>query len=158
MARRPNWRAIRIHRSYSVDEAARALGVAKVTVRRWIASGGLPVIDDCKPTLILGAELSAFVKGKRAPKHKLRLDQCYCMRCHAPKGAALCEAELIQTKGASAMVRMLCETCAAVMHKRVSWKQVRRLSTLVSLSGAQRFKHLIETTQPCVNDHCEKEV
>jgi DNA-binding XRE family transcriptional regulator len=158
MARRPNWRAIRIHRSYSVDEAARALGVAKVTVRRWIASGSLPVIDDCKPTLILGAELSVFVKGKRAPKHKLRLDQCFCMRCREPKAAARSEAELIQTKGANAMVRMLCETCATVMHKRVSWKQIPQLSALVSLSGTQRFEHLSEPIHPCVNDHNEKEV
>jgi len=158
MARRPNWRTIRIHRSYSVDEAARSLGVAKVTVRRWIASGSLRAIDDCKPTLILGAELSAYLKGRRVPKHRCRLDQCYCMRCRVPKTAALSEAELIQTKGASAMVRMLCETCATVMHKRISWKQVPQLSALVSLSGAQRFKHLTETTQPCVNDYCEKEV
>jgi excisionase family DNA binding protein len=158
MARKPNWRAIRIHRTYSVDEAARSLGVAKVTVRRWIASGSLPVIDDCKPTLILGVELSAYVKGRRMAKHKCRLDQCYCMRCREPKAAALSEAELIQTKGASAMVRMLCETCATVMHKRLSWEQVPQLSALVSLSGVQRVKHLSETAQPCVNAHCQKEV
>ncbi|WP_394705941.1 helix-turn-helix domain-containing protein [uncultured Hyphomonas sp.] len=158
MAHKPNWRAIRIHRSYSVDEAARTLGVAKVTVRRWIRRGGLHVIDDCKPTLILGAELSTYVKRRRSPKHKCRLDQCYCMRCREPKAAALAEAELIQSQGASAMVRMLCETCATVMHKRISWKQVPQLSALVSLSGVQPVKHLSETTQPCVNDHCHKEV
>ncbi|HAW54085.1 MULTISPECIES: helix-turn-helix domain-containing protein [unclassified Hyphomonas] len=158
MARRPNWRAIRIHRSYSVDEAARALGVAKVTVRRWIASGDLPVIDNCKPMLILGDELSAFLRKRRSRKHKLHLDQCYCMKCRAPKRAALSEAELIGASGKTAMVRMLCETCTTVMHKRVSWQQVSRLSALVSLSGTHRFKHLGETNQPCVNDHCKTKV
>lgn len=158
MARRLNWRAIRIHRSYSVDEAARALGVAKVTVRRWIARGDLPVIDDRKPMLILGTELSDYVRKRRTGKHKCRLDQCYCMRCRTPKSAAFSEAELISASGTTAMVRMLCETCATVMHKRVSWKQVSRLSALVSLSGTHRFKHLSETTQPCVNDHCKTEV
>lgn len=129
-----------------------------MTVRRWISSGGLPIIDDCKPTLILGTELAAYVKGRRSPKHKCRLDQCYCMRCREPKAAALAEAELIQTRSASAMVRMLCETCATVMHKRISWKQIPQLSTLVSLSGVQHVKHLSEITQPCVNDHSHKEV
>ena len=154
MARKLNWRAIRIHRSYSVDEAARALGVAKVTVRRWIARGDLPVIDNCKPMLIQGDELSAYLRKRRARKHKLRLDQCYCMKCRAPKCAAFSEAELIGTSGKTAMVRMLCETCTTVMHKRVNWQQVLRLSNLVRLSGTHRLKHLSETTQPCVNDHC----
>lgn len=158
MARRLNWRAIRIHRSYSVDEAARALGVAKVTVRRWIASGELPVIDNCKPMLVLGHELSAYLRNRRSRKQKLRLGECYCMKCRAPKCAAFSEAELIRTKGKTAMVRMLCETCTAVMYKRVSWQQVSRLSALVTLSGAHRFKHLSETTQPCVSDHCKTEV
>ncbi|HAE94576.1 MAG TPA: hypothetical protein DCG65_08445 [Hyphomonas atlantica] len=157
MARRLNWRAIRIHRSYSVDEAARALGVAKVTVRRWIASGDLSVIDNCKPMLILGDELSAYLRKRRSRKHKLHLDQCYCMKCRAPKRAAFSEAELTGANGKTAMVRMLCETCTTVMHKRISLQQVSRLSALVSLSGTHRFKHLGETNQPCVNDHYKTE-
>lgn len=158
MAHRPNWRAVRVHRSYSVDEASRALGVAKVTVRRWIKHGGLAAIDDCKPTLILGRDLIAFGEKRRSRKQVCRLDQCFCMRCRAPRTAAYAQAELIESKGASAMVRMVCESCSAVMHKRVSWKQIEPLSALVSLSGAQRFKHLCKSAQPCVNDHLEKDV
>ena len=51
-SRRPNWRGVRRHRSYSVDEAARTVDVAKGTVRRW-TKAGLPAITDRKPALTL---------------------------------------------------------------------------------------------------------
>jgi hypothetical protein len=117
------------------------LGVAKGTVRRWIKSDGLPVTDEKKPALIAGPELVAFGKRRRAAKQTCRLDQCYCMRCKAPKGAAFGQAELIEGEGASAMVRMLCERCTAVMHKRVSWSRIEALSGLVRLSAPHRLKH-----------------
>jgi DeoR/GlpR family transcriptional regulator of sugar metabolism len=37
--KRPTGQRIKIHRSYDVTEAARALGVAKGTVRRWLKDG-----------------------------------------------------------------------------------------------------------------------
>lgn len=157
MAHRPVWRSIRINRSYTADEVARTLGVAKGTVRRWIAVEGLPIIDDRKPALILGRDLIAFGKRKRSEKQTCRLDQCFCMRCRKPKAAAFKQAELIPSKGASMMIRMLCETCTAVMHKRVSWSRMEALSLLVRLSAPHRLKHLIETTHPCVIVHFEKD-
>jgi excisionase family DNA binding protein len=59
--RRPNPRLIKIHRSYSIDEAARLLHAHKNTIRSWIKQG-LPIIDRRRPTLIHGADLSAFLK------------------------------------------------------------------------------------------------
>jgi DNA-directed RNA polymerase specialized sigma24 family protein len=37
--KRPTGQRIKTHRSYDVTEAARALGVAKGTVRRWLKDG-----------------------------------------------------------------------------------------------------------------------
>ena len=56
-----NWRAVKMHRNYTVDEAARVLGRDKGTIRRWIAKG-LPAIKDQKPHLILGTDLIEFLK------------------------------------------------------------------------------------------------
>ena len=61
----PNHRRVKIHRNYTVDEAARILDVHKNTVRQWLKNG-LPAIDDRRPLLILGSELSAYLKKRRA--------------------------------------------------------------------------------------------
>jgi hypothetical protein len=60
MARRFNYRRVKIHRTYTVAEVA-ALGVHKHTVRRWIAAG-LPTTDAKRPLLVNGAELRAFLR------------------------------------------------------------------------------------------------
>src|SRR5215471_15431674 len=62
--RRPNPRLIKIHRSYSIYEAAQLLRAHKNTIRTWIKQG-LPIIDRRRPTLIYGADLSAFLKNRR---------------------------------------------------------------------------------------------
>jgi len=54
--RHPNPRRVKIHRSYSVEEMSRLLGVHKNTVRNWLKNG-LEPIDDQRPTLIRGSDL-----------------------------------------------------------------------------------------------------
>src|SRR6478735_5376453 len=46
--RRANGRRVKIHLSYSIEEAARCVGVHKNTVRRWLSSG-LSAIDARRP-------------------------------------------------------------------------------------------------------------
>jgi hypothetical protein len=46
----PNHRPVKIHRIYSVEDAAHCLVVHKITVRRWIKAG-MPV-GGCGKTLI----------------------------------------------------------------------------------------------------------
>ena len=48
--RHPNYRLVKIHRSYTVEEAAGSLGVHKNTVREWVKVG-LPTSDGA-PTSI----------------------------------------------------------------------------------------------------------
>jgi Helix-turn-helix domain len=62
--RHPNPRRVKIHRNYSVEEVARLFGIHKNTVRGWLKRG-LPAIDDRRPTLILGQELSRFLRERR---------------------------------------------------------------------------------------------
>jgi hypothetical protein len=72
--RRPDWRRVKKHRSYAVDEVARTLGISKGTVRRWIKSG-LSALTDQKPMLILGADLIDFGKTRRRPKSNCAPDR-----------------------------------------------------------------------------------
>jgi excisionase family DNA binding protein len=78
--RKPSGHRAKIHRSYTVDEVARLLGVAKGTVRRWIKAG-LPVLADRKPALILGEDLVQFLASRKAPRKKCSPAECYCVKC-----------------------------------------------------------------------------
>ena len=57
-------RRIKLHQAYSVEEAARALGKHKHTIRNWIEAG-LPTVDGTRPLLVHGDELRAFLEARR---------------------------------------------------------------------------------------------
>ncbi len=65
--RHPNYRLVKIHRSYTVEEVARLFGTHKNTVRAWVRAG-LPKCDGERPMLILGRDLAAYPEG--APDEK----------------------------------------------------------------------------------------
>lgn len=87
--RRINPRLIKLHRSYSAEEAARALGAHKNSVRGWIKKG-LPVVDHSLPVLILGHELHTYLEGKRkAAKRPCPPGTLYCFKCRQPRPPAM---------------------------------------------------------------------
>src|SRR6266699_3150405 len=63
-ARHPNPRLVKIHRNYAVEDIARLFDVHKNTVRNWLKQG-LASIDDRRPILVLGHELSRFLQERR---------------------------------------------------------------------------------------------
>jgi hypothetical protein len=78
--RLPNPQLVKIHRSYTVEEVTRLLDVHKNTVRNWIKEG-LPVIDDKRPTVILGRDLSPFLQARRIKnKQPCKPGEIYCLR------------------------------------------------------------------------------
>lgn len=156
MANKPNWRAISIHRSYSTDEARRALGVSKATVRRWIKAG-LPVIPDTWPRLIHGPALIAYCKPDPSKKARCLPGQCYCVKCRAPRTAALGEAEIILVSAGSVNMRALCPVCTTLMHQRVSWARLPSVASILRLRAPQALRHLIDQNCPCLNVHFDPE-
>jgi Helix-turn-helix domain len=83
--RLPNPRLVKVHRSYSVEETARLLRVHKNTVRNWLKQG-LASIDDRRPILILGRELSRFLHERRQKaKQSCGPGRIFCIACRAPK-------------------------------------------------------------------------
>ena len=126
-------RLIKRHRSYSFDEAARILGVAKGTLRRWVIDG-LPILTDQRPHLILGADLIDFLEKRRSRQQKCKLPECFCFRCRTPRMPAFGAVEIFAVKGGSGNLRALCECCSTVMHKRVAATKLGELSKLVDVS------------------------
>lgn len=152
MARRPTGRGVRRHRNYTIDEAARATGACKATVRRWLKQG-LPAITDRRPTLILGEDLAKFLDARRATRQKCQLHECYCFSCREPRGPAFGAVEFFQLSASNGNLRALCEVCATVMHKRVAVARLDALKAIVDVTIREGGGHIGETRQPCPNVH-----
>ena len=122
-------RRAKIHRSYSIEEAARALGVHKQTIRNWIKDG-LPVMTGQRPYLIAGDDLRDFLQRRRASgKHPCGPGELYCLRCRTPRAAAAGMIDYVPLTALSGNLRAICPVCSTLMHRRVS------LSKLDAVAG-----------------------
>ena len=78
MAKLPNHRLVKIHRIYTVEDAACCLAVHKNTVRRWIKAD-LPTVGRRGKTLILGSLLRPYLETRRkAAKRPCPPGHFYC--------------------------------------------------------------------------------
>lgn len=135
MAKRtPNHRLVKIHRSYTVEEISRLFGSHKNTVRHWIKEG-LPTIDDKRPKLILGHDLVAFLKVRRAKNKKTcKPGELYCVRCRTPKPPAGDMAEYIPITEKFGNLIAICPACDAIMNRRVSLARIGEFRGKVDIS------------------------
>ncbi|WP_421981247.1 helix-turn-helix domain-containing protein [Roseibium sp.] len=154
--KRSSGHRIKSHRSYTVDEAARALKLCKGTIRRYLKDG-LPCLDDQRPILILGQDLKGFLVSRRKPKQICKIDQCFCMSCKTPRKAAFSEVEFRPTKAGRGNIRALCEVCSTVMHKAVSADGLRALRAILTVTDVQAETRLDDGNSSCTNDHFKKE-
>jgi len=134
---------IKIHRSYTVDEIARLRNVAKGTVRRWIKNG-LPALRDRKPTLILGEDLFRFLAARKAPARTCRPDECYCVKCRAPRRPAGDMAEFVPLTCRTGNLRGICPVRGRLMHKRIRCDAVAALRAILDVTIAQAIPSLRE--------------
>ena len=151
MARKLKVRSISKHRTYAIDEIAKALSVHKGTVGRWIRSGELKPVDSGRPVIVHGVEAHRFIKARKPKKQKCDFDQWFCMRCRQPRHAAFCEAEIVSANTASCNVMALCAECATIMHRRFSLSALPQLNRKIDFTVPQALQHLIDSSIPCLN-------
>jgi hypothetical protein len=124
--RRIDPRRIKIHRNYTVEEAAEVIGTHKNTVRLWIKQG-LPPADERLPTLILGKELRAFLENRKVRrKHRLAPGQFYCFKCRAQKTPYAGLADYVATSATLGNMKGLCPDCGTIMNRRTSLAKLDR--------------------------------
>lgn len=125
--KRINPRLIKLHRPYTVDEAARTLGAHKNTVRGWVKDG-LPVFAESRPVLILGHELRAYLeRKKKAAKRPCAPGEFYCFKCRDNMPPAMGMVEYRPRNAVAGNLRALCDGCGAWMHRAA------RLATIPSI-------------------------
>lgn len=135
--RKLNRQNIHIHLNYTVEDAARALGIHRQTVRRWIKAKQLPALRDQKPMLILGGDLVDFINSRTKPKTKMQLQQCRCFKCQAPRGPAFLAIEYHPANALSGNLYALCEVCGADMYKHFSASNLEALRAIVEVTIIQ---------------------
>ncbi|MFC5487704.1 helix-turn-helix domain-containing protein [Dokdonella soli] len=141
----------KIHRSYTVDEAARCFGVHRNTVRQWIKRG-LPVCDDKRPTLVLGRDLASYLQVKRTiNKRPCRPGQIYCVRCRAPRSPAGDMADYIASSATSGRLVGICPDCDALMNRRVSLANLLQVGGELVITMPQAHSRIGDTHHPFVN-------
>ncbi len=118
--RRINSRRIKIHRSYTVTEAADALGVHKSSVRLWIKKG-LPIAEERHPALLLGTAIHKFLDDRKAKqRHRLAPGEFYCFKCRAAKSPAAGMADYVPASPTLGNLKGLCPDCETIMNRRTS--------------------------------------
>ncbi|WP_417605572.1 DNA-binding protein [Primorskyibacter flagellatus] len=134
MAKRVSARRVKIHRQYTYDSAADAVGVTPHTVRAW-RPAGLAVLDSQKPHLILGRELKRFLES-RLPKtsRKLAPDEFYCMSCRAPRAPYGDMADYEPFNPARGRLMALCGVCETPCNKFVSLKMRDELAQFLAIA------------------------
>ena len=124
MAKRPNPRAIRAARTYTIEEAALALNVSTSTVRSWVKAG-LPLMQARRPYLILGDSLRAFLNSRASnAKVPLEQDQLFCFTCKAARVPMGLMVDCIPQTPKTARLLGLCEVCGGTCNRMVSRSQI----------------------------------
>lgn len=123
-----SWRNIRrisSRRTYTVREAARALGTCKETILRMIQTKMLPKIEGNIPYWIRGVDLIQALTFKRnQARFSLAPDELPCFKCRSPrkgKPETLTKEYTLKRIGRQKLQTVttaICEICGSNMYRR----------------------------------------
>jgi hypothetical protein len=148
--RYPNARLVKIHRTYTVEEIARVLGVHKHTVRRW-EKDGLRSIDDHRPKLFRGLDVRRFLAERREKaKRPMRPGQMFCFKCRTARLPYGGLADLLPMNVSAANLRGMCE-CGTLMHRRVSHDTIEAAARNLTLTIPEGHSRLGDKPSSTVN-------
>lgn len=132
MFKKYDHRLVHSYKSYTIKEICRlykALGLHDKTVRAWIRTDKLDVINDGNKLLIYGAVLKQFLKNRnKSRKRPLAANEFFCCKCKGinPPLENTIISITIQKNG-SLQASGLCPSCACEMkrlYKRSECKKI----------------------------------
>ncbi len=133
------------------------LGVHKNTVRNWLKAGLQPV-DNRRPILILGRQLSSFLHARRREKtQRCRPGQFYCLRCRAPMTSAARKADYLPITSTSGNLRGTCCDCGTRMYRRVSREKLAAVAGDLHVTMPQAQEGIEESARPSSNSEFRHE-
>jgi hypothetical protein len=149
--RRPNPRLAKIHRNYSVEEVSRLFSVHKNTVRAWLRQGLVP-IDDQRPILVRGEELSRFLADRRGrTKQACGPGRIYCLPCRAPKVPAGKMADCVQTGDTTGTLLGICPDCNRMMYRRINPQKLAAVHGDLEVTVTRAQPRIRDRMKPNVN-------
>jgi hypothetical protein len=149
--RHPNYRLVKIHRSYTVEEVVKLFGTHKNTVHNWVKNG-LAILDKTRPMLIHGNDLVAFLQARRTKnKQSCKPGELYCVRCRVPRPAAEDMAEYSPVNEKTGNLIAICPACGALMNRRVSLGRIIEVSGNIDITFPEELQHIVERARPTVN-------
>jgi hypothetical protein len=155
--RLPNPRRVKMHRNYSVEEAAATVGVHKNSIREWLRHG-LHAMRDQRPLLILGHDLKEFlVRRRQANKRPCQPGEIYCVRCRVPQRPAGGIADYQPITATLGNLVGMCPHCEAMIHRRVSAARLSDVKGELDVRVPQAQEHIDESAQASVNCDFKRE-
>jgi transposase-like protein len=116
--------AVKASLTYTIDEAAQALGKNPATIRNWIRDG-LPVMSSCKPYLMSGAAIREYLRAKhKAAKRPLEADQLFCPTCgvgRKPVDMAVCMSKIAPKTN---LLKGQCSQCKGTATRMIARSRV----------------------------------
>jgi hypothetical protein len=150
--RRTDPRRAKVHRNYSVEEAARLFGSHRNTVRAWLRAG-LKAIDGPRPTLILGTELRRFLTERRArSKRPTPPGMIYCLRCRGPRRPAGDMVDFLPRTATSGDLEGICPDCGTMLYRRVRRDALEAVGAGLDVTIREAGVRIRQRNEPSLND------
>jgi hypothetical protein len=129
---------------------------AQEYLRSWLKHG-LGAIDDRRPLLVLGRELSRFLYERRQKrKRECGPGRIYCLACRAPKIPGLNMVECTPT-GVAASLCGICPDCGRLMYRHVNLSSLDAIRGELEITFRQPSSRLRGSPAPLVNCDSRRE-